>query len=650
MKMQSLCVIVMLSVVPTPVLCSNKRPGASRELGIDEILRKRCNMSFTVPVLPKDDYFRGSACSPQVHVSLGSSSSMVISFASGSLVTESKIVYGTDSKNLNLESFGVADAYTSLMSIDAALYAPSMGEPSASEEEILDMENTSAWASKDSTSYAKKKKGSTVATGIMSYKNVGAVYASPILHTVTLENLIPGTQYFYRLPFDDDDDSSLLSFAFPPSSYPLKLGLTADLGQTQVSNRSIHELRRLDADLVIIAGDLSYADGWPFRWDTFAALLEPLATVPLLTTGGNHEIGGSENWLHYLKRFPVPHRSSLSPSGLYYSVDVGDNVKIIALNSYDNFVDGGDKIQREWLLNDLADTPSHKWIIVVLHVPFYTSSLAHPKEAELMRQTYETIFYGHGVDLVIAGHVHAYERTLNVFDNKLDDCGPVHLDLGDGGNRENTNVDWKKQPEWSKFRESSFGVGSLTFESPTKATYEWRRDACGDGSRKTSKNSQGFDLNFETCETPHDMSGNPHATVDAVTLHRQSKKECRDKRRQAVLDKGFDLPRHFPALVRDDNDDPDNVAPEAAMKRQQKRTKNKKKPPTHSHLLGAFFTAIVSFALGALLTSFRCQRHNNRYTYSTIVELPKPENKYKLTNTLKEERSPLSITTIFEEV
>lgn len=35
-----------------------------------------------------------------------------------------------------------------------------------------------------------------------------------------------------------------------------------------------------------------------------------------------------------------------------------------------------------------------------------------------------------------AGHVHAYERSFRVFDNKVDECGPVHIVIGDGGNRE----------------------------------------------------------------------------------------------------------------------------------------------------------------------------------------------------------------------
>jgi len=42
----------------------------------------------------------------------------------------------------------------------------------------------------------------------------------------------------------------------------------------------------------VLVGDLSYADGYPLRWDSFGRLIEPVfAYLPLLTTGGNHEVG-----------------------------------------------------------------------------------------------------------------------------------------------------------------------------------------------------------------------------------------------------------------------------------------------------------------------------------------------------------------------
>ena len=49
---------------------------------------------------------------------------------------------------------------------------------------------------------------------------------------------------------------------------------------------------------------------------------------------------------------------------------------------------------------------------------------------------YEPLFYQNRVDFVVNGHVHAYERTHPMFNYQKDNCGPVYLTVGDGGNVE----------------------------------------------------------------------------------------------------------------------------------------------------------------------------------------------------------------------
>ena len=51
---------------------------------------------------------------------------------------------------------------------------------------------------------------------------------------------------------------------------------------------------------------------------------------------------------------------------------------------------------------------------------------------ERVRRDVESLLYAAQADLVLTGHVHAYERTHPIFDSKVDPCGPVHLLLGDG--------------------------------------------------------------------------------------------------------------------------------------------------------------------------------------------------------------------------
>ena len=46
----------------------------------------------------------------------------------------------------------------------------------------------------------------------------------------------------------------------------------------------------------------------------------------------------------------------------------------------------------------------------------------------------------------VAGHLHAYERTNPVFNYTVDQCGPVHITMGDGGNVEGLYKTFVDQP------------------------------------------------------------------------------------------------------------------------------------------------------------------------------------------------------------
>ncbi|KAJ8601257.1 hypothetical protein CTAYLR_003270 [Chrysophaeum taylorii] len=549
------------------------RPGASRVLQAREI-HPSCGFTFTTYQNPGDDYFRGAACESQIHVSVASKSSAVVTYVSASPTTSSRVKFGTS--RLERVARGVARSYASLMSVDSYLWAPKMGAPFATPEEVKDMANTTAWAAPGSSSRADPP---VPPEGLAVYKNPGAIYSSPVIHTVVLEDLVPGVRYYYAVP---SSVGAVRTFQFPKLGYPFVLGLTADVGQTAVSNRTLTALRAMEPDAVLLAGDLSYSDGWAFRWDTFGKLAEPLASsIPVLVTGGNHEIGSSENWLHFLERWPTPHVASYSTSPLYWSVDIGP-VHVIALNSYDNYVRGGDRLQREWLVDDLdsIDRGATPWVVVMMHAPFYTSNYAHPGEAELMRQAYEPLLYAYGADLVLSGHVHAYERsTSGVYDAEVDKCGPTYLNIGDGGNRENTGAHWiHPQPAWSIFRESSFGFGRLELVDDRTAKFEWRRDACG----SDDPGAYTFD---PACVTPADDSGT-HLAVDHIVLEKVSAEECRAAR----------------DAVRPNKDDA--AAEEARQKRRARAERRRAKARRRDiHLSWLVIAALACFVLGCSIAS-----------------------------------------------
>ena len=98
--------------------------------------------------------------------------------------------------------------------------------------------------------------------------------------------------------------------------------------------------------------------------------------------------------------------------------------------------------------------------------------------------------------------------------------------MGDGGNREGAYVPWlEPQPEWSAFRESTFGVGFLTFYNATHAWYNWTRNACfsPDGGPEQMDFSDG-------CSTVSkygvDNSEDPTADTDGVWIVRASDRRC----------------------------------------------------------------------------------------------------------------------------
>jgi hypothetical protein len=272
-----------------------------------------------------------------------------------------------------------------------------------------------------------------------------------------------------------------------------------------------------------------YTDGYEPAWETFGRIYEIVASeVPVLTSGGNHETAGGENWLPYYLRYPTPYIGSDSPDPAFWGRELGP-VHVITLNSYGGMWVNG--LQYTWLENyfqtrvNRARTP---WVVAMFHVPFYSSNQVHWKEGELFRPFIEPLLYKYGVDVILNGHVHSYERTFNVFNETLDECAPVYLVIGDGGNYEGEADPWKEYPDlpnkapiWSAFREASFGIGKLDIHNATHAFFTWNRHACGSDSAATYH--QDFSPN---CSSPEDNSVNAFDTSDETWFIRPSADKC----------------------------------------------------------------------------------------------------------------------------
>ncbi|GAB2221479.1 hypothetical protein Droror1_Dr00012660 [Drosera rotundifolia] len=410
------------------------------------------------------------------------------------------------------------------------------------------------WCGKRSGNYTIKAKGVSVAYSQL-YPFEGLLnYTSGIIHHVKVEGLEPGTKYYYKC-----GDSSIqvmseeLFFETVPlpsrDVYPRRVGVLGDLGLTGNTSTTIRHLIQNDPSVVLMVGDLSYANQYlttggkgascfscafpdaPIRetyqprWDGWGRFLQPLISrVPMMVIEGNHEIesqAAGVTFKSYQTRFAVPSEESGSNSNFYYSFDAG-GIHFLMLGAYVDYNRTG--AQFRWLKKDLekVDRSVSPWLIAAWHAPWYNSYSSHYQEFECMRQEMEEILHEYGVDIVFSGHVHAYERMNRVYNYTLDPCGPVYITVGDGGNIEQVDIDhaddpgkcpspgdnipefggvchlnfssgsakgnfcWTQQPEWSAFRESSFGHGILEVLNSTYALWTWHRN-----QDTYNRNSQG---------------------------------------------------------------------------------------------------------------------------------------------------------------
>lgn len=371
-------------------------------------------------------------------------------------------------------------------------------------------------------------------------------YTSGIIHHVRLTGLKPDTLYHYQCG-DPSIPAMSGTYCFrtmpdsSPTSYPSRIAVVGDLGLTYNTTSTVSHMISNRPDLILLVGDITYAnlyltngtgsdcyacsfakspihETYQPRWDYWGRYMQPvLSKVPIMVVEGNHEYeeqAENRTFVAYTSRFAFPSEESGSLSKFYYSFNAG-GIHFIMLGAYVSFDKSGD--QYKWLEEDLAnvDREVTPWLVATWHAPWYSTYKAHYREAECMRVAMEDLLYKYGVDVVFNGHVHAYERSNRVYNYRLDPCGPVHITVGDGGNREKMAVPhadepgncpepsttpdkilgggkfcgfnftagpaagkfcWDRQPDYSAFRESSFGHGILEVKNKTHALWTWHRN------------------------------------------------------------------------------------------------------------------------------------------------------------------------------
>jgi len=189
-----------------------------------------------------------------------------------------------------------------------------------------------------------------------------------------------------------------------------------------------------DISMVVHLGDLAYPDGTFADLESgYYAINAPLMRrLPFFSTPGNHEYN-TDNAAPYLAGIAAP--ASGVPTvdeGRYYSFDWGC-AHFVAVDS--NQLAGSSANQMlEWLDADLAATPQPWRIAFLHHTPYPTGFHVGDPLCVAVQEMVTPILEQHGVQLVLAGHEHAYERTYPLAGGKPAAAGtPSTLYVVSGG-------------------------------------------------------------------------------------------------------------------------------------------------------------------------------------------------------------------------
>lgn len=212
---------------------------------------------------------------------------------------------------------------------------------------------------------------------------------------------------------------------------------------TRAMKDVIANVRRWRPEMVVSAGDQVYPNGEAKHWrtkidgpDQLGGLASESVFLPSM---GNHDQDPTP--AEYFKRFPYVE------GGRYYRAS-HRNVDVFAVDTNQSVAPG--TAQYQWLEQALAGSQA-PWKVLSIHHPMMSVlSKFHYKETNRLPGDLGPLLAKYGVDLVVAGHEHWYERS-----RPLNEGGTLQVTVGGGGGA--LYPFFYPQSKWSETRDVDFG-------------------------------------------------------------------------------------------------------------------------------------------------------------------------------------------------
>lgn len=262
-------------------------------------------------------------------------------------------------------------------------------------------------------------------------------------HIVKLSGLAPYSKYYYSIggimdTLQGDNNNYFYTLPTTGAENLYRIGVFGDCGNNSTNQRNVRNefekyLGTNYMNAWILLGDNTYPDGEDAEYQAkFFNVYKDnlLKKYPLFPSPGNHDYHDIEfsaayaqqsHEIAYYHNFSMPQDGEAggipSHTKSFYSYDIG-NVHFLSLDSYgkeDNYR-MYDTLGRQvqWIKQDLEANKNKTWVIAYWHHPPYTMgshSSDNVGELSKIRENLIPILERYGVDMVLCGHSHDYERT-----------------------------------------------------------------------------------------------------------------------------------------------------------------------------------------------------------------------------------------------
>ena len=251
-------------------------------------------------------------------------------------------------------------------------------------------------------------------------------------HVMEISGLNADTKYYYEVSNSSAvlvPASTDLYFQTSPTAgtvQSVRAWILGDCGTANSNQRAVRDayynyVGANHTDMILFLGDNAYNSGTDseYQYGVFENMYEAkLQNTVAYSCLGNHDgysaDSGNQTGPYYdIFTFPTAAEGGGVASGTeaYYSYDYA-NIHFIVLDAYDTNRNVGGTMYN-WCLNDIQNT-TQEWIVAYWHHPPYTKG-SHDSDSESnlidMRENFLPILEDNGVDLVLGGHSHSYERT-----------------------------------------------------------------------------------------------------------------------------------------------------------------------------------------------------------------------------------------------